>query len=171
MEPMTVRARYVLTPLLAAALLVTACRRSTDSPPDGDQFAGSRVVVDGLTLRAETAVLESFPVQLRTRVTASNETGQPISFTTGGCRVLLRAYRTARRTGAPAWDQERVAVCTMEIAEERIGPGQSREYTVGTNAAEILGDSLPNGQYFLVAAFLKDGQRVPLEAGEVDLAR
>jgi hypothetical protein len=111
-------------------------------------------------------------VQLRTRVTASNETDQPITFSTGGCRVLLRVYRSAGRTGTPAWDQERVVGCTMEIVEERIGPGQSREYTAGNiSAAEILGDSLPNGRYFLVAAFLKDGQRVPLEAGEADLAR
>lgn len=165
------RSRYLLLSLFSAMALGAACRLASEATGSNPRLVDGAVIVGGVTFRAETAVLESFPVQLRVRVIASNESAAPVRFTTGGCRVLLRAYRTPGHGGAPAWSQEHGAICIMDLELVRLQPGQSREYTTRASARQILGDSLPNGRYRLEAAFYKDGALVPLDAGEVDLAR
>lgn len=157
--------------LLAGVLALGACApRADDGLQPGGGAAQARVV-DGIAYRAETRVMESHPVQLHTTATVTNTTQQAreIEFP-DGCTVLIRAYRTAERSGAPAWDQQRVAVCTMAIQIVRLAPGESREFGMHAGAAEILGDSLPAGRYYLTALLRPDGDRVEVPAGEAELA-
>jgi hypothetical protein len=125
-----------------------------------------------LRYSATTLVMESFPVQLATTVTVANIGSRPAALEfSDGCPVLLRAYRAPDRTAPPAWDQERETFCTLAIQQVTITPGESREFTVRTDARQILGDSLPNGRYLLTAVLRKTGWPLELDAGEVELAR
>jgi hypothetical protein len=157
--------------LLAAALACAAC--APPAPPAGDAAPGRSTATQGpLRFEAATAELRSFPVQLSTTVTATNASGQAQTVEMpGGCTVLLRAYRDASRTGTPAWDQQREAVCTQQLLIEEYAPGQSRQYHGRATAMEILGDTLPNGRYYLTALLRPAGGTVEVPAGEVNLAQ
>lgn len=172
--------RATLVPLLSFLVFIAACSRADGdmAPTPGNALdsaggPGARSYsAEGLTFRAETAVLERFPVQLVTTVKVQNTTQHPVTLTfPDGCRVLLRAYRSSDRTGAPAWDQERVLGCTLAIQEFEIKAGDTLELPRQASAVEILGDSLPNGRYWLTAVVRKMGSPFELAAGEVELAR
>ena len=75
------------------------------------------------------------------------------------------------RTGAPAWDQERDIVCTLQLLLLDVAPGQTRAVEGRATAHDILGDSLPNGRYYLTAVLRPDNQVVVVDAGEADLIR
>jgi hypothetical protein len=155
--------------LLVAALACAAC---APAPPNDTAPGGSGAAHGPLRFEASTAVLRSFPAQLSTTVTATNTSGQAQTVEMpGGCTVLLRAYRTPARTGTPAWDQQREAVCTQQLLIEEYAPGQSRQYHGRATAVEILGDSLPNGRYYIAALLRPAGGEVEVPAGEADLAR
>jgi hypothetical protein len=172
--------RAGLVPLISLLVFTAACSRADgdmapNPSPSRDSAGGPGArsySAEGLTYRAETAVLESFPVQLATTVKVQNTTRQPITLTfPDGCPVLLRAYRTSDRVGAPAWDQARETICTMAIQEFEIKAGDTLELHRRASAAEILGDSLPNGRYWLTAVVRRMGGPIELAAGEVELAR
>jgi hypothetical protein len=155
---------------LALALGAAACGRDPGRAP-GPALAGS-VEHDGIRYAAETLVLESFPVQLRTVVTVTNVgTAERTLEMPGGCPVLLRAYAASADGGAPAWDQARDIVCTLQLMILRLGPGESRPITGGAAAGDVLGDSLPNARYRLVAVVFPDQRTLEIPAGEAELAR
>lgn len=157
--------------LAALAVLAAACA-TPESPLDPQTSPQPARLVDGVAYRADTAILESFPVVLRTEVTVRNETAAPVSIQLAdGCTVLLRAYRTETRAGAPAWDQLRSAICTMQLVGIDLAPGEEEKLGVMVNAREILGDSLPNGTYYLTAVVRPVGGTVEIAAGRADLAR
>src|SRR5690606_24997173 len=81
-----------------------------------------------------------------------------------GCVVLLRAYADEARTTL-AWDQADHVYCTMALVEWHLAPGASRQATVRTDAAAILGDTLPDGEYWLAAVLRPDGRTVEVPAG------
>lgn len=168
------RSVLFLTLLLVVA---AACSRpehpaQPGQPESPSSRQGSIMTEGDLRYVAETAIMESFPVQLATTVTASNVGSRPAALEfPDGCPVLLRAYRTADRSGRPAWDQANETFCTMAIQQFTINPGESRRFTTRTDAREILGDSLPNGRYYLTAVLRKSGGPLELTAGEADLAR
>ncbi len=148
-----------------AALAVAACA------PNAAPAAGA-TEADGIGYEADMRILESFPVQLHTTVTLTNTSDAPRTVELpGGCPVLLRAYRTADRTGEPAWDQERDIVCTQQLLIVTLAPGESREVEGRATAVDILGDSLPNGRYHLAAVVRPDRRRIELPAGEAELAQ
>lgn len=153
------------------ALAVTACAPSP-APANGASDADATTDASGIRYHAHTLILESFPVQLRTVVTLTNTTPAPRTVELpGGCPVLLRAYRTPEHTGEPAWDQSREAVCTLQLMIVRLAPGESQEVTGSATARDVLGDSLPNGRYYLTAVVRPDQQRIEIPAGEADLAQ
>lgn len=158
---------------LASIVLLAACSRAEEPSEPGRPMPHASVrVVDGVTYAAETAILETFPVQLRTRVTLTNRgTARQQVELPGGCTVLLRAYRSADRSGSPAWDQSRQAVCTMQLLLLDLEPGESAEFQGRADAREILGDSLPAGRYYLTAVLRPNGKEVELAAGEAELAQ
>lgn len=147
-------------------LLVVACAKNGPEAPG----AAASVSDAGIEYRAETRVLESFPVQLRTTVTMTNASaaGMDIEMP-GGCPALLRAYR-AQDTVRAAFDQANVRVCTMQLLQFRLAAGESRTFEGSSDAAEILGDSLPDGRYRLRAVMRPNGRLVEVPAGEVSLA-
>ena len=155
-----------LTPALA--VLLTACSAGGDSVTDAP--ADSRIV-DGIVYSAETAIAESFPVQLYVTVTASNSAGNAAQLVfPDGCVVTLRAYDNAERNGEPAWDQTRDLACTMAIEERTVPGGGALELRAASDARDVLGDSLPDGRYWLSAVLRPNGERVEVPAGSADLA-
>lgn len=160
----------------ASILLLAAC---TGGPapgdpagePSGGMSAQAVRTPNGLEYRADTRILESFPVQLHTTVSITNTTAAPVSFTLpDGCTVLLRAYRSADAT-TPAFDQLKVAICTLALMEATLAPGETSRFEGRTDAREILGDSLPAGRYWLRAIVRPDGGLVEVESGVADLGR
>lgn len=155
----------------ALAVAVVACTSS--GVVTGPEGIRAYRTVEGVEYRAYTAVLESFPVQLRPEVTVRNEGGdeRTIRFP-DGCVVLLRVYRDESRTGNPAWDQERTVGCFQAVQEITLAAGDSTVIRRGTiSAAEILGDSLPAGRYYFSVVLRPDWQSLELAAGEADLAK
>jgi len=167
--------RAQLTTLFAALLtLLAACSRAEESsqPLAPNMQQGASHTEGDLQWVASTAIMESFPVQLATTVKVANVGRKPaVVEQSSGCPVFLRAYRTPDRTGSPAWDQAQQVYCTMAIQVIQLGPGESLTFTTRANAAEILGDSLPNGRYYLSVYVNKTGAAIELQAGEADLAR
>jgi hypothetical protein len=162
-------------PSILALMVALGGRRSlerTSQPELPSLRQGAPQTEGDLRYTAETAILESFPVQLATTVRVSNVGSRPAALEfSDGCPVLLRAYRTAARTYPPVWDQERDTFCTQALQLFTLEPGNTKEFTVRTDARQILGDSLPNGDYFLTAVVRKTGWPLELDAGQVELAR
>lgn len=148
-------------------LVAVACTTTGEPRQDGDQQAA----VDRADVHytATTRILESFPVQLHTTVDMTNRGRDRARLDFGnGCKVLLRAYRTEARQQA-AWDQGRVLGCTQAIETIQLQPGERRQLTARSNAREILGDSLPDGRYFLTAYLPANGGEIEIPAGAADL--
>ena len=156
------------SPLALTALALTAGCGTALDPTDAPS---SLVILEGaIECSAETAILESFPVQLHTIVTMRNRSPNPVTLELGsGCPVLLRVFPTEPRT-APIWDQGRILACTMQIQSLRLVPGETDQRTTRAGAREILGDSLPNGHYFLSAYLQVVDGPVLVPAGTADLA-
>lgn len=150
-------------PLLA----LLACSSTEDAVTDAP--ASSRNV-GGIEYSAETLVMESFPVQLATIVTARNTTVADVELQFGDpCVVRLRAYTSEARSGEPAWDQDRIMGCIAVIFADTIPAGDTAQYRARSDGYEILGDSLPDGRYWLSAVLDPEGERIELPAGVVDL--
>lgn len=153
-------------------IVLGGCSNSDEPNGPARGSSGARIVHDNLEFRAETLIMESFPVQLRTIVRASNPTSAAVPLTfSDGCTVMLRVYRDAARTSL-AYDMSRVMGCTQAIQEFNVPGGGMTEHNAPTiSAATILGDSLPNGTYYLSAVVRPNGKRIELEAGSAPLAK
>ena len=152
--------------VVAATSFLMACSKAgVVLAPSGDSM-----VADGIRFTASTAVLESFPVQLHTTVTVTNQTSGRHSVTfRDGCIVLLRAYNTATATAA-TWDAGRQTACTMALVTVPLEAGASKAFTTVVSARDILGDSLPNGSYHIKAYLRPLSANVELSTGPVPLA-
>lgn len=138
-------------------------------PRNGDV---NTIVQSDVEYRAETLIMESFPVQLRANVQLRNLSGAPVTVTfRDGCLVYLRVYRDEARTSL-AWDAERVTGCTDALVPVRLGGAQSKTVSApAISAATILGDSLPNGTYYFSVVVRPELQRLTLRAGSAALAK
>lgn len=151
-----------------ATVAVLGCAQSGDPQEPPNTIAA--VVESGVTYSAETQIMESFPVQLATIVTATNTSGRTVDVTfPDGCVVLLRVYRDSARTQL-AWDQADHVGCTMALVEWEIAPGSSETARANTDAARILGDDLPDGAYWLEAVLRPAGRTITIPAGSAELA-
>lgn len=151
---------------LLPLLVLLGCTSTSDDDVTGTPDR-NRTIGD-IELSAETMVMESFPVQLRTVVTARNTSPDPVRITfPDGCVVIIRAYRDAARSGQPVWEQ--ASACTMALVPVDFAPGETKTFTNGTDAREILGDSLPDGRYWLSAFIRPDSERIDVPAGAADL--
>lgn len=135
---------------------------------------------EGPVLAGRVDVERGPPVRMRGRVTADNAGSRVamVSFPPY-CRIYLRAYRASDRTGRPVWDQERAFLqqaggCKLPSRPIDIPPGERREAEgMWSSARDVLGDSLPQGEYwFSVAAYFPGSSRQPvvLPAGSMLLA-
>ena len=145
-----------------------ACSGSDGIPTDLPQSSST---VNAVEYQAVTHLLESFPPQVQTEVTARNTAPDTddIAFP-DGCVVLLRAYDNPERSGAPVWDAARVFGCTMAIVEADIPAGESETFRTIVGAEVILGDSLPDADYYFAAVLRPNGTVVEVTAGEAYLA-
>lgn len=155
---------------IAAIAMVAALGCAQGGDPQEPPSTIAAVVESGVSYSADTRVMESFPVQLAIIVTATNTSERSIDITfPDGCVVLLRVYRDAARTDL-AWDQADHVGCTMALVEWDIAPGSSETARAATDAGQILGDTLPDGEYWLEAVLRPDGRTVVVPAGSVELA-
>lgn len=156
--------------LMVASLTLSAC--STDSEDDvTPEPTATEVVVNGIAYRLESRVAETFPVTLYADLTMENVADQAVEVTfPDACVLLLRAYRSDDRTAEPAWDQQRGAMCAQALVRHRLSPGETEQHGTRVDAGEILGDSLPDGRYYLTAFIRPDGREVEIDAGSVELA-
>ncbi|MGH7457626.1 MAG: hypothetical protein ACREKN_00895 [Longimicrobiaceae bacterium] len=154
--------------LLAATLVCSCTPEGTTDPGPGSQTR----VVGGIEYRADTRVAESYPVQLHTTVTVTNRTEASWeSEWPGGCPLTLLAYRSPSRTGEPAWDQSEDRACILSLQLVTLEPGEQERFATRATATEILGDSLPDGPYYLAVLAHAGQEGVKLAAGEADLER
>ena len=159
-----------MTTRVAFVSLLTACLSPGCGMDPGAAPVAPSVRQGDVEYRATTAILESFPVQLHATVTMLNRSSARTTLELGsGCPVLLRVYQDQART-ALVWDQGRAIACTKQIQIVEIAPGDTAQRSTRTNAREILGDSLPDGRYFLSAFIQVVGSPVVVPAGEADLA-
>lgn len=141
-----------------------------------------------LRLTAESRVEGGGPRVLRTAAWVRNPTTRSLRFEYGACALRQRLYRSAARTGTAAWRSElrRPAgspggyACPAVLLGSTLPPGDSLRFGLAVPLAEVLGDSLPAGRYFVAAELelLDDSQRPPnwerrftLAAGEAELDR
>ncbi len=91
------------------------------------------------------------------------------------CPVNIHLYHDkARRdaayvAGEPDWRPK--GICVLEMDAMRFSPGESQQFTVTVPVAEILGDSLDDGRYYVAALVWLRDQSLMLSAGEVELRR
>ena len=155
-----------------AVLLVTAavaCTAPEDSPTDPPSAV--RTVDGPVEYSAETLIMESFPVQLQAILTARNTTGDAVVLNFPyPCVAHLQVHRDSALSGEPVWTQERFMGCIAAIFDDTIAAGDTAQYWAPhTDAAEILGDSLPDGRYWLSITLSPRGQRLVVPAGSADL--
>jgi hypothetical protein len=158
-------------PLIVTAFVLLAC--SNSEGPDQPLQPGSDAVIQGtVEYRASTAVMESFPVQVRTEVTLRNQRGEDITVTfSDGCVVQVEVYRDSARRDL-VWDSASRFGCSMALVPVSIGAGKSTTVSAPSiSAADILGSSLPNGRYYFTAVIRPDGTTLNLDAGSVELGR
>jgi hypothetical protein len=122
--------------LMVAATVAAACAGGGEpGGPTGDDPAAATTAGD-VSFTADTRVLESFPVQLRTEVVATNRGSAAAQLTfPDGCVVLLRAYREGETT--PVWDQRSDTMCTASLVEETLAPGAAKKWEARTDVEAL----------------------------------
>lgn len=169
---MRIRGAWAATLWLAGIAACSGPGPVGDGGPGPGGMAQRQVTVEGVMYTAETRIAETAPPTVYATARAENTSSsrQEVTFP-DGCVVLLRAYRDAARTGAPAWDQQQGVMCTMQLVELSLAPGESREFLASARADQILGDSLPAGRYYFTAVLRPNGRVVEVPAGEAELGR
>src|SRR3712207_1693969 len=96
--------RYVRLAVLSAVAAVAAgCGGGQRTSGAGALRAGT--AADGLVVRAEARVARGRPATVLATLSLTNPGRSPVDTTTGGdCQLMLRVYRSAVRTGRPAWN-------------------------------------------------------------------
>jgi hypothetical protein len=155
---------------IAVLLLIAlaACGRGEEPRAPISALPPEEPTVDGIEYHATSALQGGtlrVEAQLRNRGSETLEVTFP-----DGCVVLIRAYGDASRGGAPSWDQRDHAFCTMALQMVTLAPGESRDYAMTAEVAEILSE-VPEGEYHLTAYLRPDGGVVEVPAGAVQLRR
>lgn len=161
-----------------SAFLFAACSATGNGEQDGaaaSPDAPAAGVADRATARAlhytaDLRVMESFPVQLGARMQVHNPLDRTAALEApGGCPLHILAWRDSARTQL-AWDQGHAIACTLQIQLIELAPNQQHEFTAATNAREILGDSLPDGLYYMTARLAVNDTMIMRPVGSVQLA-
>jgi hypothetical protein len=93
---------------------------------------------------------------------------------TPGCHFWRRAYSAAEPGGEPAWDQTRYEgrPCLLYRPITRVPPGSDvAGPEVRAAVMEVLGDSLPEGDYHFTLTVAPSGKMAELFAGTFTLTR
>lgn len=132
---------------------------------------------------AQTAVTVRDTVQqFSTSVKLTNDGRKPVHLEYGACAVRVLAFRDEARAGVPVWNSDYRAPyhsssplgywCTMELISTELQPGKSLDFRFGGPLIDLVGDSLPNGRYYLAADLMLPNDRrfLRIPAGSVDVA-
>jgi hypothetical protein len=134
----------------------------------------------GLTFTAATTVANG---TLNVHAALTNTNTQTVRLEYGACAISLLAYRTADRSGKPAWNSDLRKTypppgydyaCPAYLALGRVGPGATLspgEFNPRIPVNEMLGDSLPAGHYYFRATIGMNWRTSVVIAGEADVAR
>lgn len=142
--------------------------------------AGSGDLTSGLEDVAHeiATVVKGDPAELRTTVTVTNVGDRVVRLEYGCGAVRLLAFRSADRSGRPAWDSYKRFgddfVCPAYLAFHLLESGESfvaPEFRYVVPVGEVLGDSLPEGRYFFRVDFRVNFRTTQLPAGEAVLER
>jgi hypothetical protein len=158
--------RHLTTGIAAiAAVAYVACEAPEPAEPEPVSVART---ADGVEYSATTALLASYPVRLRTTATATNRTTRDVVLRfPDDCPVLVRALA---RNGEPRWDQAGHEACGGAPTVLTLAAGASATFETELTAPDILGDSLPDDVYVLVAQLRPVGHpAVMLSAGRANL--
>jgi len=157
------RTLFGITGLTAILALSTGC--DDESTP-----FGSAATFDGLVF--QTALLQTGEVLVGGEVTIENRSSSPRTLLfPDSCPALLRAYSPV--TGERVWDQRDAKTgCRERETEVRFEPGEVREFGVNGTSVAILGFTLPDGDYRIVAYLQPIGEpEIELSLGTITLAR
>lgn len=132
-------------------------------------------MADGLVYQVETRTLTS-PLGIVATLTIANNSDNRVStYIARYCPFSLYVYKEkARRdaayvAGEPDGTQQ--GSCRLEMDAFGVAAGGSRQLTITVPAAEVLGDSLGEGRYYLAAAVWLRERVLLLAAGDVELQR
>ncbi len=118
------------------------------------------VVDRSLTASAQSTVTVRDTVQyLSTSAKVTNEGVLPVHLEYGTCTVRVLAYLDESRRGAPVWNSDyrepyHSSVkygCTLQLILRDLQPAESLDFGFSSPLIELVGDSLPNGRYYLSA--------------------
>jgi hypothetical protein len=113
----------------------------------------------------------SGPMRLEVRVLVrdtSTSVYRPLALAFGRCPVVLRLYRAAERTGAPAWRSDAAGALACPTPWQPDSPFNDR--SVSWDVPAVLGDSLPAGRYhFAYDVRLDDGRVLSYATGSAFL--
>lgn len=160
--------------LFAAALVatVTLAGCETEVPT-----APATLQLDELTFVGGVDVRESFPVQLGFRLVARNVADHDVGLVTDGCGIDVRAFRGPERRGEPAWSSDPDGPCLTSPVPIVVAAGDTVLWTRDLTAADVLGDSLPDGRYWFTVALGEASvvtsehvKEVEVTAGDAELA-
>jgi hypothetical protein len=161
MEKQRVTRRAFSRTIAAALIAGAACERAAEPTPPA---AGAVRTADGIEYTATTQLLGSYPVRIRATATATNTGAADVTLRfPDDCPLLLRAVT---REYEPRWDQAGRAPCAGPPTEVRLARGESTTFESELTAQQVLGDSLPDMLYLLIARLRPVGQPpVELQAG------
>jgi len=133
-----------------------------------------------LTASATSAITTRDTTQmLATSVTLTNTGEWPAHLEYGACAVRVLAFRDEARTGNPVWNSDYRTPyrstsrygCILVLYMRDLEPSKSADFAFVSPLIELVGDSLPNGRYYLAADLLVTAHpsftRIP--AGSVDV--
>lgn len=113
--------------------------------------------------------------RLLTSVVVENHNDEPVLLTYGHCALLVRLYRTADRTGEPAYS--RVAtpdgLCLGYLASSEVEPKDSLladEFEVSIPLREIEGAVAEPGYYYVQLSLELDWREMPMNTGVLYVA-
>ncbi len=132
--------------------------------------------IDGLLYRVDTWTAATSPTAVGSILSVVNQTDVFMAASIADrCPFSLYGYREkARRdaafvAGEADWGPK--GRCLLKMVFLRLGAGESRQLSITVPGAEILGDSLPEGRYYLAAVVRLGNASIWLAAGDIQLQR
>ena len=166
------------TPVLTALCVVVIGQMGCGSV--GADSATITYPTRALSASASSSItLRDTTRMLATSVTLTNTGELPAHLEYGACAVRVLAFRDEARTGDPVWNSDYRKPyhasfgygCILVLYVRDLQPSTSADFGFVSPLIELVGDSLPNGRYYLAADLLVSAHppfaRIP--AGSVDV--
>lgn len=157
------------------ALCLGCGMAATSVPAPKAEAVGREVRNDSLALRGTATMISENYTDMKLVIEVKNLLSRPINLMVpGGCPVILQLMNAAPPSGRVVWDSQYAPSslgCVLSLTHVRIGIGDSTRFGRGVTRAEVLGDSLPPGRYFVRGLLVIEPDRIGVEAGEIDIPK